>query len=100
MAASADVNLDKMILNNAILNSTLELLPDSPATTTIIPLRMKWYIASANATQEAGQARLMTPLNCHYPMRRHCEYEKDSLVGIDATRSLDFGFQECLDLPG
>jgi len=32
VAALAAVNLDKMILNNAILNNTLELLPDSLAT--------------------------------------------------------------------
>jgi len=67
MAAPATVNLDKMILNNAILKGTLELLPDSPATTTILPLRMKWYIASANATQEAGRARLMAPIELSLP---------------------------------
>jgi uncharacterized protein (DUF697 family) len=40
-AAVASPEVDKMILNYAILNGALELLPDSLATMAIIPLQMK-----------------------------------------------------------
>jgi uncharacterized protein (DUF697 family) len=40
-AAVASPELDKMILNYAILNGALELLPDALATMAIIPLQMK-----------------------------------------------------------
>lgn len=40
-AAVASPELDKLILNYAILNGALELLPDSLATMAIIPLQMK-----------------------------------------------------------
>jgi len=40
-AAAASPEVDKMILNYAILNGALELLPDSLATLAIIPLQMK-----------------------------------------------------------
>ena len=40
-AAGAAPEVDKMILNYAILNGALELLPDSLATMAIIPLQMK-----------------------------------------------------------
>jgi hypothetical protein len=39
--AVASPEVDKMILNYAILNGALELLPDSLATMAIIPLQMK-----------------------------------------------------------
>ncbi len=39
--AAADAEMDKMILNYAILNGALELLSDSLATMAIIPLQMK-----------------------------------------------------------
>lgn len=38
---AADAETDKMILNYAILNGALELLPDSLATMAIVPLQMK-----------------------------------------------------------
>jgi uncharacterized protein (DUF697 family) len=40
-APAADSELDKMILNYAILNGALELLPESISTMAIIPLQMK-----------------------------------------------------------
>ena len=40
-AGAATVELDKMILNYAILNGALELMPESLATMAIIPLQMK-----------------------------------------------------------
>jgi uncharacterized protein (DUF697 family)/tellurite resistance protein len=41
VAALSDAELDKMILNYAILNGALELLPQSMASMAIIPLQMK-----------------------------------------------------------
>lgn len=41
ISAAAGVDLDKMILNYAILNGALELLPETLATMAIIPLQMK-----------------------------------------------------------
>jgi len=41
VAATASANVDQMVLNYAILNGALELLPESLATMAIIPLQMK-----------------------------------------------------------
>ena len=51
-AAAAAPNHDRMILNYAILNGALELLPDSLATMAIIPLQMKmvYRIGKSTAT--------------------------------------------------
>jgi len=45
-----DAALNKTVLNYAILNGALELLPQSWASVPIIPLQIKWSIESAKLT--------------------------------------------------
>lgn len=60
----SEAEMEKAILNAAILNGALELLPESLSTMAIIPLQMSWSIASANPTASnsiAGISRISLP---------------------------------------
>lgn len=46
--AAADAEVDKMVLNYAILNGALELMPESLATMAIVPLQMKMVYRVGN----------------------------------------------------
>lgn len=57
--SAADEQVDKMVLNYAILNGALELLPDSLATMAIVPLQMKMvYRVGKNYGHELGRGHI------------------------------------------
>jgi len=55
-ATMTGAELDTMILNYAILNGALELLPQNLASMAIIPLQMRWSIASDARTASSSTA--------------------------------------------
>jgi uncharacterized protein (DUF697 family)/tellurite resistance protein len=58
-AAAADAQVDKMVLNYAILNGALELLPESLATMAIVPLQMKMvYRVGKSYGHELGRGHV------------------------------------------
>jgi uncharacterized protein (DUF697 family)/uncharacterized tellurite resistance protein B-like protein len=57
--SASDPEIDKMVLNYAILNGALELLPDSLATMAIVPLQMKMvYRIGKNYGHELGRGHI------------------------------------------
>src|SRR5205823_11979894 len=58
-AASSDHEIDQIILNAAILNGALEILPDSLATMSIIPLQMRMvYQIGRRSGYELGSSHI------------------------------------------
>lgn len=58
-AAEVDARVDKMVLNYAILNGALELLPQSLATMAIVPLQMKMvYRVGKSYGHELGRGHI------------------------------------------
>ncbi len=57
--SAVDVQVDKMVLNYAILNGALELLPESLATMAIVPLQMKMvYRVGKSHGHELGRGHI------------------------------------------
>ena len=57
--AAVDAAVDKMVLNYAILNGALELLPQSLATMAIVPLQMKMvYRVGKSSGHELGRGHI------------------------------------------
>lgn len=57
--SAADAQVDKMVLNYAILNGALELLPESLATMAIVPLQMKMvYRVGKSYGHELGRGHI------------------------------------------
>ncbi|MHB1309638.1 MAG: YcjF family protein [Limisphaerales bacterium] len=58
-ASAVDAQVDKLVLNHAILNGALELLPASLATMAIVPLQMKMvYRVGKSYGQELGRGHI------------------------------------------
>ena len=58
-ASAVDAQVDKMVLNYAILNGALELLPESLATMAIVPLQMKMvYRVGKSYGHELGRGHI------------------------------------------
>ena len=58
-SSAADAQVDKMVLNYAILNGALELLPESLATMAIVPLQMKMvYRVGKSYGHELGRGHI------------------------------------------
>lgn len=58
-ASAAEAQVDKMVLNYAILNGALELLPESLATMAIVPLQMKMvYRVGKSYGHELGRGHI------------------------------------------
>lgn len=59
VASAVDAEVDKMVLNYAILNGALELLPESLATMAIVPLQMKMvYRVGKSYGHELGRGHI------------------------------------------